>query len=441
MIQWLTELLVRVFFRRAVLTGAEHVPRGRPMIMVVNHPNALVDPLLVLALVPRPVVFLAKEPLFRMPVLGTLARALGCIPVYRRQDAADTLQNRRTFQQVVALLGGGGAVALFPEGTSHSDPALRPLKTGAARMALEAAAAHPGAGVVIVPAGLYYTDKAVFRSSALLNVGEAIPVRYAVPLPDGTIPPAAVHALTAAIDAALRQLTLDADAQEGLDLVVRAERIFSAGAVAAGTDRDLAAQFQLRQRFLAGYAALRQRDPERLERLTALVRQVDADLAALSVSPESLLAVPRTPGGGYSMAAALLPIGLLLPLALPGLALHYPAYRLTGTIMSRAVTVEPDVIATGKLLAAMLLFPITWFAAAATTWGLLGSGAALIVLVAAPFSGLAALRMSERATRLLGVARGTLLRLLRRRSYRGIAARRERVRAEILELAGTLAAP
>src|ERR1041384_4770224 len=65
----------------------------------------------------------------------------------------------------------GGSLALVPEGKSHSDPALQPLKTGAARIVLEAERKLPGLGVRIVPVGLLFDRKGKFRSRALVQVG------------------------------------------------------------------------------------------------------------------------------------------------------------------------------------------------------------------------------------------------------------------------------
>ena len=65
---------------------------------MLNHPNALVDPVFLLCLVPRKVCFLAKAPLFRMPVLGYFVRALDALPAYRHQDqGADVSKNEETF--------------------------------------------------------------------------------------------------------------------------------------------------------------------------------------------------------------------------------------------------------------------------------------------------------------------------------------------------------
>src|SRR5207245_645757 len=144
-----------------------------------------------LCLAPGRGSLLAKAPLFRMPVIGFFCRAFEAIPVHRRQDASsDPAQNRETFDTARAVLARGGAIAIFPEGASHSDPKLRPLKTGAARIAFGAAAGlAPSSSIRIVPAGLYYRAKRTFRSAALLHFGEPFAVEPVVLAP-GEEPPA-----------------------------------------------------------------------------------------------------------------------------------------------------------------------------------------------------------------------------------------------------------
>ena len=91
-------LTLRIYFRHIEIAGLEHVPNESPAIFVLNHPNALVDPVFLLCLVPRKVCYLAKAPLFRMPVIGYLVRALDALPAYRHQDqGADVSKNEETF--------------------------------------------------------------------------------------------------------------------------------------------------------------------------------------------------------------------------------------------------------------------------------------------------------------------------------------------------------
>jgi len=188
---------MRVYFRRVEVAGIENVPRKSPVIFVLNHPNALVDPAFLLSLAPRRVSFLAKSPLFRMPVLGYFVRAMDSLPVYRPQDEGeDVSKNREVFVAARKLLARGGTIGICPEGVSHDEPRLRPIKTGAARIALAAVSTGEVADLKIVPAGLYYTSKTKFRSAVLLYFGKAIEVTPVELEADGNPPRGAVRELS-----------------------------------------------------------------------------------------------------------------------------------------------------------------------------------------------------------------------------------------------------
>jgi len=77
----LVKLALRIYFRHIEVVGFEHIPLKTPVIFVLNHPNALIDPVFLLCLAPRRVSFLAKAPLFRMPVIGSLVRAVDSLSV------------------------------------------------------------------------------------------------------------------------------------------------------------------------------------------------------------------------------------------------------------------------------------------------------------------------------------------------------------------------
>ncbi|HKR21505.1 MAG TPA: lysophospholipid acyltransferase family protein, partial [Pyrinomonadaceae bacterium] len=185
----LLKVALRIYFERIEVTGLERVPLDTPVIFVLNHPNALVDPVFLLCLAPRRVSFLAKAPLFRMPVIGYLVKAMDSLPVYRQQDeGADTSKNQEAFVAARKLLASGGTIGICPEGVSHDEPGLRPIKTGAARIALAAVSTGEVSKLQIVPAGLYYTCKTTFRSSALLYFGQPLKVEP-VKLDDDGSPP------------------------------------------------------------------------------------------------------------------------------------------------------------------------------------------------------------------------------------------------------------
>jgi glycerol-3-phosphate O-acyltransferase / dihydroxyacetone phosphate acyltransferase len=114
------------------------VPPG-PVLLVANHPNSLLDPLVLFHTAGRPSRPLARAPLFDRPVIGRLIRAVGGIPVHRREDApAMMARNRDALQATIRALRAGDAVQIFAEGRSHSDPSVSRLRTGSARIALGA---------------------------------------------------------------------------------------------------------------------------------------------------------------------------------------------------------------------------------------------------------------------------------------------------------------
>src|SRR5437763_812773 len=173
---------LRWYYRDIQVEGIERIPRDHPLLLVVNHPNALVDALLVGWIVPRRVLITAKSTLFGNPLANALLRWVGVVPLYRMSDIAqdtrsvDPSRNRQTFRAVYDALQRGGVVLIFPEGKSHDEPSLAPLKTGAARMALHAREKGDVAGLTIVPIGLTFERKETPRTRVLVQVGEPIPV-------------------------------------------------------------------------------------------------------------------------------------------------------------------------------------------------------------------------------------------------------------------------
>lgn len=428
-------LALRVFFRRIEVAGLEHIPPQSPIIFVLNHPNGLVDPVFILCLAPRRVSFLAKAPLFRMPVIGYLVRALDSLPVYRKQDEGeDPSRNRETFELSRALLERGGTIAICPEGISHNEPRLMPLKSGAARIALSAASAGEKLDIQIVPAGLYYTEKTTFRSAALLYFGEPIRVEPVELDVDGAPPREAVRALSKRIEGAMREVILNAEHEEALATVDRAERIFSSEGRMEGGEPSLERELQLRRRFIEGYTWLRSRAPERLAALDARIRRYEEELKQAGVDPEDFTA----PRSKRAVAAHLVTRSLLflvlLPLALCGAILHYPAYRLAGYFARKFSYNSDDVVSTIKIIASLLLFPLTWIGLAVACYMLRDWPAALGALLLTPLAGFAAVRFFEEFDQFVGGAKALLFFITRRGFFKRLLVERRAIHEEIIAL-------
>lgn len=430
----LVRLALRIYFQRIEVTGLEHVPRDTPVIFVLNHPNALVDPVFLLCLAPRRVSFLAKAPLFHIPVIGYLVKSLDSLPVYRRQDEGqDISKNEETFVAARKLLANGGTIGICPEGVSHDEPGLRPIKTGAARISLAAVSTGEVKDLKIVPAGLYYTSKTSFRSSALLYFGTPITVTPTKLEPDGSPPREAVRQLSKEIEQALREVILDARHEEALHIIARAERIFSAET--QGRDNDsLTDELRLQQRFIKAYSILEGHQPERLRRLEQRMIRFEEELNQAGVDAEEL----SPPSSTWSVFANIVKRSLLFLLMLGPAAIgsiaHYPAYRLGGYLATKLSRESEDIISTIKIISAMLLFPLTWLVLVVMGHWLYGWWAAAVVVVVVPLCGYVAIIFFEELDKSIAGLRVLTFFLLRRRFFVRLLAERKAIRNEIVSL-------
>jgi 1-acyl-sn-glycerol-3-phosphate acyltransferase len=393
----LAEALVRLYYPDRVIRHPERLPASGPVIFVPNHPNGLLDPLVLRIAVGRPARFLAKSTLFGNPFGRLAMNAFGCVPVYRQQDAGAGAKDRgaaneRTFALCRTALSQGEALALFPEGVSHSDPQLKPLKTGAARIALSAEREHrdrtgEALGLVVVPVGLGFEAKAVFRSRVLVVVGRPIPVaaRLEEHRQDER---AAVDRLTDDIRAALDEVVLQAESRDLLEGVARVAA-WTAGPEAA---QDLGEQHRRARELLAAYRTLSERAPETVEPIVSAARDYARVLRHLGVrDPWALELEPVRP---LRAVGAVLRLLLAAPAALIGAFLGWIPYRLAGRV-ARRVTREEDVLGTVKMLAGALFLFLFWLAEAALVGWKLGAGWGLLTFAGAVACGYVALRFDE----------------------------------------------
>ena len=440
-------IALRLFFRRIEASNVEKVPEKGAIIFVLNHPNGLVDPALVFVSLPRRVSFLAKSTMFPIPVAGFLLRTLEALPVYRRIDAASEMsKNLRTFEACRELLNRGRCIAIFPEGISHNETKLQPMKTGAARIALgalgmrsesvqpkneeQASRLNPETvdrfNLKIMAVGLYYTSKTAFRSEALIRYGEIFDVEP-VEMDEKSEPPRqGVQDLTDRIEAALRRVTLNLESEAELDTILKAEALFSSVYQNLLFKQTLAQSFQRLQNLAEKYKLLGENEPEKMRELSEKIAQYENDLKTSGVTAESLsvLQHPTLYVLRYLVLRVLLLI-VLSPLAVIGAIIHSPAFVFSNFIGLMFRTHGADAAgSTYKILAACLFMPLTWLITAGLIFWFFGWHLALVSIPLTILCGYVALRSSEtlidmtvwlKSAWLLFRQRGLFLRLLLKR--------------------------
>lgn len=379
----------RVYYRLTIV-GAGTIPRAGPVLFVANHPNSLLDPMLVVAAAGRPVRFLAKAPLFTDRLIGWAIRASGAIPVHRRQDdPTRTAENVHMFESVFEALASGAAIGIFPEGISHSDPAIAPLKTGAARIVL--GAASRGTVATVIPIGMVLRDKERFRSRVHVVVGD--PVEWD-DLRDRSDEDAdAVRDLTTRIDARLRDVTVNLDAWEDRPLVECAEDIWAAEWRA---DRDPAERVRRLHTITTILADIRAHPDRPWRDVYHDVRAHARILERLRLRPTDLRADVSLRASVRWMTRRFYLIGLpALLVSVLGRILFLVPYAATGPLATIGHP-DPDQISTHKLLYGMGAYA-AWLVilTVAVTWWK-GAGLGLLVLVVAPLIALTGRWVRER---------------------------------------------
>ncbi|HEU4367389.1 MAG TPA: lysophospholipid acyltransferase family protein [Methylomirabilota bacterium] len=435
LIRALSRGLLDVFYRRIDVVGLEHVPPAAPLIVAANHQNGLVDPMLLLAALPRTLRPLAKAGLFRHPIIAPFLRLARALPVHRRQDAGDTSGNALTFRAVGDALGRSEAILIFPEGVSQPEPTLLTLRTGAARLLLEAEAGGVPP-VTLLPVGLVVHEPGRLRAGrALVLIGAPVATADCVAL-HRRDSAAAVRVLTERLAAALRRQIVEAEDRETLRLLRLIERVWSQE---SGTPRDPRSAAWL-QRASRAYRWLRLTAPADVEGFRREVEEYDHELERLGVTPETL-------GRDYAPAVVLryaareiVPLALGLPLVLVGVLLHALPYQLV-RLGIRLARPEPDVTATYKIAGGVVIYPLAWALEARLAFLLGGPWLAVALVATLVPSGFFALAWQARFQDVAREATA-LMHFLARRSLRARLLDRRRTLAEELErLAARVPAP
>ncbi|RDB16781.1 Glycerol-3-phosphate O-acyltransferase 2 [Hypsizygus marmoreus] len=374
------------FFTEIRVIGGENVPKDGPIIVTATHHNMMLDPAILSVTFPhgRMLNYWSKASLFVNPIVSYILFSSGNIPVDRKSKDRQVL-----FQGTFEALSRGQAVALFPEGTSYTEPRIMQVKDGAAWASLEYVKwvkEHPGAApdqdVVIVPAAIVYTNKSKYRSSVVVEFGQPItldPYKEQFFSDVEGAPRAAVKRLTRTIEGELVKATVNAPDWDTLYAARITRDLLWEDNKTINLDEFVAISQTLVDLFSTPNASPNFNSVRRnLLEYYSLLQSSNLTNTVLSSLPLPRSLDPNTPATVPSRLFTLLILIrdsifalIRLPFFLFPLIVHAPVYAM-GRVGARLVKDEEETQAQNKvvfgLLASMLIYPAAFFFLWALFW-------------------------------------------------------------------------
>ncbi len=374
-----------VFFRKIDIRGQDRIPSDRPLIFAANHPNEMLDTLILGRYLPGAMPrFLGKSTLFKNPLHAWFLRQLGVIPVARTRDkGSKTAGNRDMLRLACQILQEGGSLVIFPEGTSHAQSKVRELKPGAARIALRTEA-DGRAGICIVPVGLTYSDPGLFRGNVAVHLGE--PIEAGPFLKDNHH--TGEQELTAHIHERLTALTRHIDNPDLEAVITDLSAIYTETLATETPDSaELSRELQAQQEIIHAVHHFSNTDPELVQTFTRRLRTHHRKLRRLRLSSDTLPS--SSPPAGRLLLAL-----LTSPLVLYGFIHNALPYYLP-RIFVRPHRDELETIGSIKVTVGAIFFPLWYLILGGAAYLLTDLISALIYGLTLPVSGLITLLFDE----------------------------------------------
>ena len=355
---------MRVYFRSVQRIGEVPAATVGGRVFVANHHNALVDPILIVTDAACAISPVAKSTLWKIPGFRWLLDIAGAVPIVRRQDAPDKAadSNDAAFAKIALHLAGGGNILIFPEGISHADPTLAPLRSGAARMLLAAHALDPAALLSFQAVALEFDERDIFRSRTALLWGPprlVADIAFDAALAQSEGIEAATATITAQMAQDLRGLIIVSASRDDRLLIGRVAQLLNnnahddvgVGQVDTAQPATLGDELATARTVAAVGHELQATSPAHIDAVRLAVQAYFTALGAAELRDIDV-AKPsqRRP------LAELLRLAFAAPLALLGLLLYALPYPLPRLVARRAD--DADMVSTLKLGVALVMYPL-----------------------------------------------------------------------------------
>ncbi len=208
------------YSKKLRVVGAEKVPKKGAVLFAINHPNGLLDPLVVATSAPRVSHFLVRAAVFKKPLIKKLLATLNLMPIYRIRDGRNELsKNTEVFNDCFEILNKQQALMIFPEGSHDKRRTIRPISKGFTRIVFGALEKYPELKIHIVPVGLTYQKAGAYPSKIALHFGTPIPTHDYFN-PQTPLDPKQIEALKKELSDQLKTLTVHIPEDENYEKTV-----------------------------------------------------------------------------------------------------------------------------------------------------------------------------------------------------------------------------
>ena len=392
-LRWFTRQITATWFREFSIIGHDLIPRKGGVLHIAWHAGAMVDPLVMFSGIPGRLTFVAKHTLFQVPGLSMLLNAAGAQAAYRVEDFKQSkggvaTANDALIQKMAELLAEGKHCAIYPEGKAHLAPKPVTIKTGPARILLQAIRNARESGQpdpCMIPIGLHYTDQHRFRERALMEIHRAIAVP---PLPGEKNSPRASEELLAEFgqevgaDRAWVQAVTDIIETElnrtsiGMDSWGDRHMLWRTRSLVHQARREKEGKGPVRQpyaeaivaarRVRAAYQWLEHEEPKKADEMRALVQQHHRSMKEYGLAEFEMFQRRKRPSPlrlarsiGWLAWCWFWMLGLVGWCSMIG---NYAPYRAAGIITQRITMSDKTGVGSYKVLLSIVLLPLWWLA-------------------------------------------------------------------------------
>lgn len=419
--------ITRVFYRQLEIHGIDNIPQTGPVLLCANHANALADAVIIQSVLKRPVHPLARSGLFGNFLLYPVLKGIQAVPVFRRQDKGDTSKNVDSFRKSYEMFEKGAVLLIFPEGQSHSDPSIREIKTGAARIALgcqESIGVHPS----IIPVGLNFGHKGKYRGDVLVEIGKAVNLEKYT---DGQNQEH-VEQVTELIYEKLGDVTINVESWETMNLLRRVERFF---AMRHGKyrQRDLSLKFRALKKLSQAYNELAKIEPNRISWLDRKLQRFEKICKRFGVRDYHLTIEYRPMLVTRFILHSIFILTIVLPVALWGMINSIIPFLLTRHT-ARFISRGTDQYETAKMSFGLFYFSVFWIGQSVIISEYLSLSWALAYFLSLFPGAISALIVRHQRERITDNIRVFVLFVRRQRLRRYLQARRKEIELELVKL-------